>query len=167
MHFIPDTDLSNRVAGLLCLLFRFVVREATVPHVCLHLYCDRHRSQRMWTTTGVWHSSTTAARVTAYAATIPAWEIYIYIYIHGSKSRPYRESFKEMSNHISFTPSTGDVVMGGGGGGGGGWQLNDKDSSYLQISIAYRFKRHYYGLWDRLTDTTLWYIVRCDVHGIT
>ena len=58
---------------------------------------------------------------------------FIYTHTHGSKShvtfldnhwfhadcklaiiRPCRKSCKEMQNHISFTPSTGGVVMGGG-----------------------------------------------------
>ena len=50
------------------------VRGATVPHVCLLLYCDRDRIQWVWTITDEWLGSETDARVTVYATPISARE---------------------------------------------------------------------------------------------
>ena len=50
------------------------VRGATVPHVCLLLYCERDRIQWVWTITDEWLGSEIDARVTVYATPISARE---------------------------------------------------------------------------------------------
>ena len=59
-------------SNVLIFVISLCVRGATVPHVCLLLYCDRNRIQWAWAIAGEWFDSTTAARVAVYATTISA-----------------------------------------------------------------------------------------------